>query len=153
MSGFHLPAVHTEPPCIHCNVKSYFWSMSGQKCTWCSRYGLISGAYNGVHVSLSLLEMPWLVSNHSWRGEKSSLYGHISKDSPQGPPWAHKEGIYTESVQTKRVRDAGGVGGRVTVQETLTVVLLSSDRITPIKRWQQLQADGHFKYRHFLQNW
>lgn len=36
-------------------------------------------------------------------------------------------------------------------QGTLTVVLLSSDRVTAM-RWQQLQADGHFKHSSFLQN-
>lgn len=50
---------------------------------------------------LSLLEMPWLVSNHSQRGKKSSLYCHISKVSPQGNTWVHKEGIYTESIRAK----------------------------------------------------
>lgn len=118
MSGFHLCAVHADLPSFHCSVKSCFWSMGGQKCTWCSTYGLISGVYNGVHVSPSLLEMPWFVRNHSRRGEKSSFCGHISKDSPQGTPWVHKEGIYAESVQTKRVRDTGGAGSRTTVQET-----------------------------------
>lgn len=153
MSGFHLCAVHADLPSFHCSVKSCFWSMGGQKCTWCSTYGLISGVYNGVHVSPLLLEMPWFVRKHSRRGEKSSFCGHISKDSPQGTLWVHKEGIYAERVQTKRVCDTGGAGSRATVQETLTVALLSSNRITPIKRWQQLQADGHFKHRRFLQNW
>lgn len=37
-----------------------------------------------------------------------------------------------------------------TVQKKVTVVLHSSDRITPIKKGQQLQADGHFKHRRFL---
>ena len=149
MQGFHLPAVHADPHCIHCSAQSYFWSMSGQKCTWCPRLSLTSSVYIVVHVSLPLLQMRSMVRIHSWRGQKSSLYNHISIDSPQGTPWVHKEGIYTESIRTKSVRDTGGAGRRVTVQDMLTVVLLSSNRITPVKRWQQLQADGALQIQTF----
>lgn len=85
---------------------------------------------------LSLL--PWQASNHSPRGKKFSLYCPIRKVSPQGNPWVHKEGIYIESVWANTGVWHGRCWQLVAVQEMLTILFPSSNRIIPIKRWQQL---------------